>query len=143
MFNAKKKKKKAEDKQKLFILETHHPQIITDHILMYMITLLYIFSIFMFKTRIGSYCIYCFTSFFFLHFIKYLKIPHQYYFTKLFLTANYSFFFLKLSGALKFLLFPLHTLPSKYNTIKRRKASFDQHVPNTFKQLPCRCIHFS
>lgn len=60
-----KKKKKAEDKQKLFILETHHPQIITDHILMYMITLLYIFSIFMFKTRIGSYCIYCFTSFFF------------------------------------------------------------------------------
>lgn len=140
------KKKKAEDKQKLFILETHHPQIITDHILMYMMTLLYIFYTYIFKTRIGSYCIYWCTSSF-LHFIKYLKIPHQYYFTKLFETANYSFFFLKLSGALRFLLssplLPLHTFPSKYNTIKKQQPSFDQHILTTFKQLPRRCIGFS
>lgn len=36
------------DKQELFTLETHHPEIIPDDIIVYMITLLYFFYIYIY-----------------------------------------------------------------------------------------------
>lgn len=53
VLNSKKKKggglgRSPKDKQELFTLETHHPEIIPDDIIVYMITLLYFFYIYIY-----------------------------------------------------------------------------------------------
>lgn len=90
----------------------------------------------MFKTRRGSYCTYCCTSSCFLYFIKYQKIPHQYHFTKLLLMAIYTFLFLKLPGALKFLLSssPSPSTQSQVRTTQLKGNGL--HILHTFRQVP-------
>ena len=118
------KNQKKKPRKNKIILETHHPEIITDHIFLYMLALLYFIYTHTFKTKIGSHCILsCILLFAFQKVSNFF--PHRYHPKKLFLMATYNLLFLKLPGALEFLpsfpLFRPHTLHSEHNTTNRQQ----------------------
>lgn len=79
---------KGQGQTKLFILETHHPEIITDDVLVHMITLLLIYFFLYLCLKQKLVHITHSLASCFLHFIKYQKRVSYQYPTKLFLMAT-------------------------------------------------------